>query len=322
MKKRYFLVGACILSFLVGCSNNKDLKSIGIIQLAEHDALDSTRKGFIDGLAKEGFKDGENIKITYKNAQGEKSSVETIANKLVNDKSDLIFAIATPAAQAVAQKTQDIPIVVSAVTDPAYAKLVKSNENPGTNVTGTSDLTPVADQIKLLKEMIPNAQKVAILYANDEDNSRLQADLAKKAIEAEGMKWQDATVSDLSQIQQVVQSLVGKVDAIYIPTDNTIAEGMTTVSMITNKNGIPTIVGERALVVKGGLATKGVDYYQLGYSAGLQAAKILRNEAKPANMPIEYMSEDQLELVINQSVADQLKIDIPKALLEKAEIVK
>lgn len=212
--------------------------------------------------------------------------------------------------------------MISAVTDPANSGLVSSNEEPGGNVTGTSDLTPVEEQIDLLTQLLPEAKTVAIMYTNAEDNSRFQADLAKEAIEAAGLEYTEAKVSDLSQIQQVTQSLVGKVDAIYIPTDNMMAEGMSTISMVASENDLPCIVGESGMVTNGGLATYGIDYYNLGYLSGVQAAKILRGDAKPADMPIEYLAAEDCELTINKKVADELGITIPQELLDKATIIE
>lgn len=220
------LVAALALSTMVGCSSKKDSsgqKKIGVVQLVEHDALDASYKGFKDGLEKAGYKDGDKIKIEYKNAQNEQSNCQTIAKQFVTDKCDLVLAIATPARQAMANESKDIPILVTAVTDPADAKLVKSNEKPGTNVSGTSDLTPVAKQMNLLKELIPNAKKVAMLYCSAEANSKFQVGLAKKEAKKLGLTTVDATVSESSEIRQVVESLKGKVDAIYSPTDNMIA---------------------------------------------------------------------------------------------------
>ncbi|MDF9824640.1 putative ABC transport system substrate-binding protein [Breznakia sp. PF5-3] len=307
---------------IVGCDDKDDaVTHIGVIQYAEHPALDQAYEGFLAALKDEGYKEGDNLAIDFKNAQGDPSTPETIANKLVNDQNDLIYAIATPAAQAVAQKTSEIPVVISAVTDPKSSGLVKNNKKPGTNVTGTSDLTPVNEQIDLLTQLLPDAKKVAIMYTNAEDNSRFQADLAKKAIEKAGLEWSEAKVSDMSQIQQVTQSLVGKVDAIYIPTDNMMAEGMSTVSMVANKNNIPCIVGEGGMVKNGGLATYGINYYNLGYQAGLQAAKILKGE-NPADMPIEYLAAEDCELTINTTVAKELGITIPQELKDKATLVE
>ena len=213
----------------------------------------------------------------------------TIAQKLVNDQSDLIFAIATPAAQAVANMTSDIPILVSSVTDPKTAQLVESNEKPGTNVSGTSDLTPCAAQISLLKRLLPSAKKVAILFCSSEENSRFQANLAEAACQKEGLDFVEATVSNTNEVQQVVQSLVGKVDAIYAPTDNMIASSMATVALVTTPNKIPVICGEEGMVQGGGLATYGINYYELGLQTAKMAVEILKDGKKPADMPIQYL---------------------------------
>jgi putative ABC transport system substrate-binding protein len=289
---------------------------IGVVQLVEHPALDAAYKGFVDGLKEAGYVDGQNIKLDYQNAQGEQANCQTIATKLVNDKSDLILAIATPAAQAVANTTKTIPILVTAVTDPAASKLVASNTAPGGNVTGTSDLTPVEEQIKLLKQILPKAKKVALLYCSSESNSKIQADLARKAAAANGLETVDATVSNSNEIQQVTQSLVGKVDAIYAPTDNMIAAGMATVSMVAQAAKLPVIVGESGMVTKGGLATYGINYYDLGKLTAAQAVKILKDGKKPADMPIEYSKN--CDLTLNKEVAAKIGITFPQELLDKA----
>ena len=289
---------------------------IGVVQLVEHPALDAAYKGFVDGLAQAGYVDGKNITLDYENAQGEQANCQTIANKLVNDKSDLILAIATPAAQAVANTTKDIPILVTAVTDPADAKLVASNTAPGGNVSGTSDLTPVDQQMKLLKQLIPTAKKVALLYCSSESNSKFQVEIAKKSAAALGIETIEATVSNSNEIQQVVQSLVGKVDAIYTPTDNMIAAGMATVSMVAQPAKLPVIVGESGMVKNGGLATYGINYYNLGLLTAKQAVKILKDGAKPATMPIEYSTN--CDLTLNKEIAAKIGVTIPQELLDKA----
>lgn len=289
---------------------------IGIVQLVEHPALDAAYKGFVDGLKEAGYVDGQNITLNYENAQGEQPNCVTIASKLVNDRSDLILAIATPAAQAVANATKNIPILVTAVTDPADAKLVASNTAPGGNVTGTSDLTPVDDQMKLIKQILPNAKKVGLLYCSSESNSKFQIEIAKKSAAALGLATVEATVSNSNEIQQVTQSLVGKVEAIYSPTDNMIAAGMATVSMVTQQAKIPVIVGESGMVNKGGLATYGINYYNLGLLTAKQAVKILKDGAKPADMPIEYSKDNTLS--INKDAAAKIGVTIPQELLDKA----
>lgn len=279
---------------------------IGVLQLVQHAALDASNQGFVKALDDAGL----NYTIDQQNASGDQSTCQTIASKLVNDGDDLILAIATPAAQVVAGNTSDIPILITAVTDPASSDLVESNEAPAGNVSGTSDLTPIKEQIALLKKILPDAKTVGILYCTAESNSGIQAEMAKKAIEAEGMTAVDYTVSNSNEIQTVVTSMVGTVDAIYAPTDNTIAAGMTTVAMVANDNGIPTICGEEGMVKAGGLATYGINYYELGYLTGQQAVKILKDGADISKMPIEYLPVDKCKLTVNEETAKALGIDV------------
>ena len=303
------LASACVLT---GCNEKNSKIKIGVIQLVEHPALDKSYQGFVDGLAEAGYVNGENIVIDYQNAQGEQANCVTIANKFVNDKDDLIFAIATPAAQAVANLTKSIPILVTAVTDPETAKLVKSNTKPETNVSGTSDLTPVAAQIQLLTKIVPEAKKVGLLYCSSEANSIFQINLAKAACEVNGLEYIEGSVSNSNEIQQVTQSLVGKVDAFYVPTDNMLAAGMANVAMVANSAKLPVICGEDGMVVSGGLATYGINYYELGKLTAQQAVKILKDGAKPADMPIEYL--EKFDFSYNKDTAAAIGIEISNDL--------
>ena len=282
-----------------------DAKKIGILQYVQHPALDKANEGFVAALKEAGIE----VSIEQQNAGGEQSAAQTIANKLVNDKKDLILAIATPAAQAVAGVTSDIPVVITAVTDPAESGLVESNDAPGGNVTGSSDLTPVAEQIELLAKMLPEAKNVGILYCTAEANSKMQAEMAMDALKAKGLTGVEYTVSSSNEIQTVVESMVGKVDAIYVPTDNVIAAGMTTVAMIaTTEHKIPIIGAEAAHVENGALATYGIDYFEVGKLAGEQAVAIL-NGKSPADIPIAYLPKDRCKFTVNEEVAKELGID-------------
>ena len=263
---------------LSACGGSKDV-NIGIVQYAEHPALDNAKKGFLKALEDNGYGE-DNVAFDDQNAQGDGSNCTTIG-----------------------------------------AKLVKTNEKPGGNVTGTSDLTPVADQFDLLQQLLPDAKTIGIMYCNAEDNSIFQADIAKEECAKRNLTVVDKSVTDSNQIQQVTESLIGKVDAIYIPTDNLLAEGMATVAQVANENNLPCIVGESGMVENGGLATYGIDYYNLGYRAGLQAVKILKGEAKPADMAIEYLPAEECELTLNEKVAKKLNITIPDDLKSKAKMV-
>ncbi len=306
------VMAAICLSTVSAAKKNKLIK-VGVIQLVEHSALDANYKGFVDGLAEAGYIDGENIKIDYQNAQGEQANCVTIAQKFVNGKDDLIFAIATPAAQAVANLTKKIPIVISSVTDPESAKLVKSNKNPETNVTGTSDLTPCAAQMELITKLFPNAKTVGMIYCSSEQNSMFQVKLAEEACDKLGLKYVEATVSNSNEIQQVTQSLCQKVDVIYSPTDNMIAAGMPLVAKIAIENKKPVICGEEGMVTAGGLATYGINYYELGKQTAKMAVEIL-NGKKPATMPIQYL--DVCDFVVNEETAKAIGVTINSDLLK------
>lgn len=281
-------------------------RKIGVLQLTEHPALDASNKGFVEALDEAGI----TYNIDQQNAQNDQSACQTIAHKLVNDGNDLILAIATPAAQAVAGATDEIPIIGTAITDFASAGLVQSNDKPGKNVTGSSDLTPVADQFDLLVKLLPQAKTVGVLYCTAESNSDVQVKLADQAAANHGLKLVRYSVSSSNEIQQVVESMVGKVDVVYTPTDNTIAAGMTTVTMITNDNKLPTICGEEGMVDNGGLATYGINYEELGKLAGQMAVKILKGESKPADMAIEHLDASKCTLKTNEETAKKLGIDL------------
>lgn len=312
-RRTVFCAFAALLALgLSSCSKNDGMTKIGIIQLVEHPALDANCKGFIDGLAEAGYVDGKNIKIDFQNAQNEQANCNTIGQKFVNNRSDLIFAIATPAAMAVANLTKTIPIVVSSVTDPESAKLVKSNSKPDTNVTGTSDLTPCAAQMNLIRRLFPEAKKVGMLFCSNEQNSYFQISLAKAECDKLGLSYIDATVSNSNEIQQVVANLVGKVDVIYSPTDNMMAAGMATVSQVATAAKIPVITGEKGMVDSGGLCTYGIDYYKLGKQTAKMAVEILKDGKNPADMPIEYLTD--CEFYANESIAKALNVTIPADL--------
>lgn len=286
-------------------SDEKTYK-IGVLQLVEHAALDASNEGFVAALNDSGI----SYTIDQQNAQNDQTACQTIAEKLVNDGNDLILTIATPAAQAVAGATSDIPIIGTAITDFAASGLVDSNDAPGENVTGSSDLTPVAAQISLLQKVCPDAKTVGILYCSAESNSDIQVAMAKEACDAAGLSYIEFAVASSNEIQSVVESAVGKVDVLYAPTDNTIAAGMATVSMVANDNNLPVIAGEEGMVNAGGLCTYSIDYYELGYLAGQMAVRILTEGEDPAAMPIEYYPEEKCTFIGNEDTAKILGIDI------------
>jgi putative ABC transport system substrate-binding protein len=290
------------------------IPEVGIIQLMEHVALTQAREGFVDALADNGYIDGETVKLNVQIGSGDTSNLATIADQFVGNKTDLILAIATPAAQAVAGKTTTIPILGTAITDYETAGLVDSNAAPGHNVSGTSDLNPVDAQIDLLFRLVPDAKTIGFLYNSSEDNSKFQIDIAKAYVESKGRAWKEITVANSNDVQQAVTSIVGDVDAIYLPTDNVFASTMPTVYGVTAASKTPVICAEQGMVENGGLATQGINYYDLGYQTGLMAVEVLRDGKDVATTPVSFA--EKFEYYINGNTADAVGITIPADLEE------
>lgn len=317
ISRRSFVAGAAGSALLVlsacGASNSSSSDDsgektykVGVLQLTQHAALDAANEGFVEALDESGIK----YTIDQQNANNDQSACATIASKLVGDGDDLIYVIATPAAQAVAAATSDIPIVGSAITDYAASGLVADNDKPGGNLTGTSDMNPVDDQIAMLQKVLPNAKHVGMLYCTAESNSQLQVEMAEAACDKAGLTHDRYTVSSSNEVQNVVESMVGKVDAGYTPTDNTIAAAAAQVGQIAKEGKLPFITGEENMCMGMGICTLSIDYKELGKMAGQMAVKILKGEDTPANMAIETETGDQLKVVKNEEMAEALGIDL------------
>ena len=301
-----------------GTTTSSEVKNIGVVQLVQHDALDASNKGFVDGLKEKGYEEGKNIKIEQQNAQGEQANAQTISKQFVDAKKDLIFAIATPAVQAAYNSTKDIPIVFTAVTDPVKAEIAKDWKSSGTNVTGTSDKVPVDKQIELLKKLIPNAKTVGVIYSTSETNSVVQVDELKAAASKQGLAVKEIGVTTVNEINQNLSSALGQIDVLYTPTDNTVASGYALVGKLCVEKNIPIIGAEEAVVTKGGLASIGIDYYKLGKEAGFKAAEVLDGK-KPSDVEITTLSE--MSFTINTDVAKKLNITIPQDIEASAKKV-
>ncbi|PHO06599.1 sugar ABC transporter substrate-binding protein [Thermoanaerobacterium thermosaccharolyticum] len=329
MRRSIFVLAAFFIFSVVlsGCGSKttssgstEKMITIGITQIVEHPALDSAREGFIKALKDNGYVEGKNVTFIQENAQGDMSTAQTIAKKFVDKNVDLIFSIATPTTQAVKKATSTIPIVFTAVTDPVAAGLVNSLDKPGGNVTGTSDMEPINDQLKLIKDLVPGAKRIGIIYNAGEVNSTVQVKIAKDDAASLGYSIVEATVSNSSEVNQAAQSLVGKVDAIWLPTDNTVASSVAAIIKVANSAKILVVAAEKGMVEGGSLATLGISYSDLGYQAGLMAIKILKGE-KPANIKVETAKD--LQLIINQKEADAIGLKIPDSIMKKAqEVIK
>lgn len=322
MKCKKFLAAAAaclMIAGLAACGNepstpsNPDEKvfQIGIVQLAEHPALDEATRGFKEFLTE---KLGDKVQFNVQNAQGEQTNCTTIVNQFVSSKVDLIMANATNAVKAAREATSDIPVVGTSVTDYVFSGLVASNEAPGANVTGASDMNPVNVQVQLMKTLCPEVKTVGIVINSGEENSAIQAEEAKTAFEAEGFTVKIYSVADTNEIQTVVTAACNEVDAFYEPTDNLIAANVPTMSNITTAAGKPVICGEGGMCESGFLATYAISYYELGRAAGEQAFNILVNGADPATTPIFFFDVSQLTLVVNEQNAAELGITIPEEL--------
>ena len=305
-----------------GDSDAKEEKTVkvGIIQLVEHPSLDASREGFVAALKDAGYEDGKNMKLDYQNAQADMNNNMSIAQNLVADENDIILSIATASSQAVVQATKDIPVLFTAITDPVGAKLVESLESPGGNVTGTSDTHPdaIKNTIGSIKKFVPDAKTVGIIYNSGEPNSVVNVENAKKALEENGLESVEATISTSSEVKQAAESLVGRADVYYVPKDNTVVSALESVVTVANDKDIPLFVGEGDSVKRGGFASYGLDYFDLGYSTGKMAVEIL-NGKKPSEIPVGF--PENLELVINKKAAEEQGVTLTDDLLKDAVIV-
>ena len=305
------IVAALLVIAFAACGNTgaDGVIQIGIIQIIEHPALDDARLGFMSAIAAQGFE----VEFDYQNAQGDVAVMSTIAQRFSNNNVDLILAIGTGAAQAVAAETDVIPIVGTAITNYEVAGLVESNERPGFNVTGASDFKPVEQQVAMISEFVPDIQMLGILYSSNEPNSVVQAEIAKAAALALGWQYRVGTVTTTVDVHQVTISVANQVDAIYIPTDNTFASSMSVVAQVSQDTGTPVFAAEANMVMGGGVATLSFSYYDLGYESGLMAGMILRGEAVPAELPIRWSTD--LFYVVNGEMAQALGINVPERFL-------
>ena len=329
MKNKRLLAVLAVLVVLVGgsliySSPNKDGKAnpttdkktvkVGALQYVSHPSLDLIYKGIQEGLAEEGYK-ADDIEIDFMNAEGDQSKVATMSKQLVSNDNDVLIGIATPSAQGLAAATKDKPIVMGAITDPVGANLVKNLEKPGGNITGVSDHNPAKQQLELIKKLTPNVKTIGALYSSSEDNSKTQVEEFKKLAEEAGYKVEEYSVPSTNEIASTMNVMTGKVDAIWIPIDNTIASAFATVVSSNKDAKKPIYPSATAMVEEGGLASVVVDQHDLGVATGKMAAKILKG-AKPEETPVEIFNQGKS--VINKKNAKELGITLPDDVLKEA----
>jgi putative tryptophan/tyrosine transport system substrate-binding protein len=305
------IVGAAVLT---GCGKSaeangaKDKVKVGISQIVEFAALDDNRKGFIKALEDNGYKEGTNLEVDYQNAQGDMATVQTISKQFASQNKDLIFAIATPSAQGAYNATKKIPVMISAVTDPVAAGVVKALEKPETNVSGTSDYLSADKQLDLIKMFAPNTKKIGVLYNTSEINSEVQVNQLKAYAEKNNYAVIPVGITSTNEVNQAISSLIGKIDVLYVPTDNLVVSAMPIILQKTLEKKIPVIASESGSVEAGALATQGIDYYKLGYKTGEMAAKVLKGE-DISKMPMSRAEETQI--IVNEDSLKALSIERP-----------
>ena len=326
MKKKEFsniLISVCLLLILTltiplisGCGPSTKY-NIGLTQLVIHPAMDAAREGFVDALTDAGFVEGVDVTYDFQNPAGDPSSEQAIAQKFVSDKVDLIYSFGTTISQQCvnAAKGTDIPVLFCAVTDPVAADLVSSWEHPGENVTGTSDMIEMDSTVDLILEIVPGVTTLGTIYNAGEVNSVVLVDALKEVCSELGIEVVEATVVTSADVLTAAQSLVGRVDAIWVGTDNTVVSGLEAVIGVCEDNMIPFFPSDDPSIEKGGIACLGFNYYDVGYQTGEMAVRILEGTSA-SDIPVEL--GETFSYTVNTAAAETYGVTIPQAILDKA----
>lgn len=298
-------------------NSTQEKLTIGISQFVQHPALDAATDGFKQAFIEAGYVEGDTVVFDEQNANAEVATATTIAQSFQDSNVDLVLAVATPSAQAAAQNVTNAPVLFTAVTDAVEADLVDSNEAPGGNVTGTSDINPVADQIELITEVVPDAKNIGIVYSSGEVNSQIQVDLAKEAAEANGLSIVETTVTTSADILTATESIINDVDAIYVPTDNVVVSGLGALVQAAESAQVPVFGAESGTVENGALVALSISYEKLGFQTGKMALEILEDGADTATMAVQ--TSDQLELILNLGAAERMGVKLSDDFVQKAD---
>lgn len=289
--------------------------TVAVTAIVEHPALDATRDGVKDALEEAGYKDGEGMTFVYQSAQGNAATAAQIARQFVGQAPDVIVPISTPSAQAVVSATRDIPVVFTAVSDPVGAQLVKDMENPGGNVTGISDMSPVGDHVDLIKEILPEAKTIGFLYNSGEANSVSLLEAFKEAAEAAGLSVVESAATKSAEVQGAARALVGRADAIYVPTDNTIISALEGAVSVAEEAKLPLFTADTDSVERGSLAALGFNYYDVGKQTGEVVVRVLKGE-NPGEIPVKVAAGT--DLVINKGAAERMGVTLPESVVSRA----
>jgi putative ABC transport system substrate-binding protein len=315
---KVLLVFTVVLGLVNGSWAEERKITIGVSQIVEHPALDADRKGFMDVLKEHGYVEGKNVVYDVRIAQGNMATANSIAKELVGKKVDLIYTIATPTSQACVNATKTIPIVFSSVTDPVGAGLVPNLEKPGGNVTGMTDRSPVDRQMDLLVEVFPKVKRLGVIYNPGEDNSVSSLKQIKEDTKKRNIEVVEATANNSSGVFMAAKTLVGRVDAVHIPTDNTVVSAFESVVKVCEENQIPLFAADVDSVPRGAVVALAIDYYRLGRQAGEVAVKVLKGE-KPGDIPVETLRD--LKLWVNTKAASKMGITLPESVMKRADKV-
>ena len=297
-------------------NNEQKQQVVGILQTMSHPALDQIHHGIIKGLEDEGYKEGKNIKIDFQNAQGDQSNLKSMSDRFNQENAAVAIGIATPAVQSLANESGDTPVIMGAVSDPIGAHLVKSLDHPSGKITGVQDRQPIPAQLKLLRTILPQAKTIGVIYTSSDDSSASEYREFKDLAEKQGLTVRPYTITSTNDIEQVAQTMAGKVQAVYVPTDNTVASGIATLLKATNEAKIPVFPAADTMVKSGGLATRCVSHFDMGVLTGQMAGQILKGK-NPANTPVKRVTS--YETVINQKAAEELNIHIPNSVIKAAQ---
>jgi len=309
---------ALALAALAPAAHADNVKSVAVTAIVEHPALDAARDGVRDELQAAGFVAGKNLKFEYQSAQGNNGTAVQIARKFVGDKPDVIVAIATPSAQAVITATKDIPVVYSAVTDPVAAKLVKTWDASGSNVTGVSDLSPLSKHLALIRQVAPAAKRIGVIYSPGEANSVALIDALKKLAGPAGFTLVEAAAARTIDVPGAAQSLVGKADVLYAPTDNNVMSALEGIVKVAQQSKLPLIAADTGAVKRGAVAALGMNYYDLGRQTGKLVVRVLNGEAPGT---IASQTSQTLELHVNPEAARKQGVTLSDELLKTAKVV-
>ncbi|MDE3768168.1 ABC transporter substrate-binding protein [Sinorhizobium meliloti] len=292
-----------------------DEVTVAVTAIVEHPALDAARDGVKDALAAAGYKEGENLKFIYESAQGNPATAAQIAHQFAGEAPSVIVPISTPSAQAVVSSTRDIPVVFTAVSDPLGAQLVKDMEKPGGNVTGLSDLSPVAEHVALIKEILPNVKTIGYLYNSGEANSVSLLAVLKEEAEKAGLSVIESAATKSAEVQGAARALVGRADAIYIPTDNTIISALEGAVAVAEESKLPLFTADTDSVSRGAVAALGFNYYDVGKQTGEVVVRVLKGE-NPGDIAVKVAAGT--DLVINKGAATRMGVTLPESVVGRA----